>query len=304
MKHIFVVNPAAGKVDREEEIKESLKAFDGRIDYEIYVTKKKGDGREFVKNYLMSHPIDEVYRFYAVGGDGSLHDVVNGAFGFNNAEVAVYASGSGNDFIKNFGAKESFRNLEALIYGEAKKIDLIEVDDKICVNIVSFGFDGEVTFGMQRFKRWPLVSGKMAYSLAAVTSLLFKMNQSFSLKCDNELIFDGKGLLVAVANGHTYGGGFKCAPEARVDDGIMDICLAKKISRLKASGLMSLYKKGEHLKNPKFKDVIVYKRAKSVEIASPKPVAYQIDGETYRKNGLKIKIIPLAISFVIPKTLA
>ena len=301
MKHIFVVNPKAGKINRVEDIKNQLKAYDGRIDYEIYPTKAIGDGISFVREYLNSHSDKEIYRFYACGGDGTLNEVVAGANGHSNVEVAVYACGSGNDFIKNFGNGPEFRSIDALINGEGKKIDLIKVDNKVCVNIVSFGFDGEVTFAMHKFKRWPLVTGRMAYNLAAVTSLLFKMSASFKLEVDDEVVFDGRGLLAAVANGHTYGGGFRCAPEACVDDGIMDICLCKKISRFKASSLMSLYKKGEHLTNPKFKDVIIYKKGKRVKITSTKPVAYQIDGETFRKNSLAIEIEPLAISFVIPK---
>ncbi len=303
MKHIFIINPKAGKVDRVAEITDELKEFDGRIDYEIYVTKSQGDGREYVMKYLDEHDENEKYRFYAVGGDGSLHDVCNGAYGHKNAEVAVYASGSGNDFIKNFGGGAEFKDLNSLINGKAECVDLIRVNDKICVNIVSFGFDGEVTFGMHKFKRWPLVTGRMAYNLAAVTSLLFKMTTVFKCVADDEVMLDGKGLLVAIANGHTYGGGFKCAPEAKVNDGVMDICLVKKISRFKCGALMSLYKKGEHLTSPKLKDVILYKRAKIVEISAPKPVAYQIDGETFRTDKLEIEIIPRAISFVIPEPL-
>ena len=301
MKHIFVINPRAGKVDRVAEISALLKKFNGIIDYEIYATKSQGDAREYVNNYLKEHPENETYRFYACGGDGTLHDVANGAYKYSNAEVAVYASGSGNDFIKNFGDSNGFRDLESLIYGKPQKVDLLRVDDKVCVNIVSFGFDGEVTFAMHRFKRWPFISGKMAYNLGAVSSLLFKMSAPMKITIDDEPFFDGKGLLIAVANGHTYGGGFRCAPKALVNDGILDICFAKKISRFRAGGLMSSYKKGEHLTNPKCKDIIAYRKAKRVKIESNRDVAYQIDGETFRKNGLEIEVLPCAMTFIIPR---
>ena len=303
MKHVFVVNPRAGKIDRVQEITDKLKAFDGKIDYEIYKTKAKGDAREFVRNYLETHDKNEIYRFYAIGGDGTLHDVTNGAYGHENAEVACYASGSGNDFIKNYGNGPEFRDLESLINGKAEKIDLLKVGEKVCINIFNYGFDGEVTFAMHNYKRWPLVSGKMAYDLAAVQCLLFKMNTMMKVTIDDEVVHDGKSLLIAVANGHTYGGGFHCCPEAKVNDGLIDVCLAKKVSRFQAPGLMGLYKKGEHISNPKFENIIIYKKCKKVVIESPKPVAYAIDGETFRDPKIEISILPLALNFVVPAKL-
>lgn len=301
MKHIFIVNPRAGKVDRVEEITNDLEKYKKDYDISIYVTKCRGDAREYVRDFLDSHPKDEIYRFYACGGDGTLHDVVNGAVNHSNAEVACYASGSGNDFVKNFSNPEGFRNLDKTIKGKAHPIDLLKVDDQYSVNIFNYGFDGEVTFAMLKFKRWPLITGTMAYNLAAITSLLFKMNQYLKLTEDNEVIFDRKGLLVAVANGYCYGGGYHCAPEAKVDDGLIDVCLVKRISKFKAAGLMKVYKKGEHIHNDKMGNLIDYRKCKHVVVESSRPVAYAIDGEVYRKQKVKIDIVEKAINFVIPQ---
>jgi diacylglycerol kinase (ATP) len=120
MKHIFVINPKAGRVDRTDEIAKKLHDYDGKIAYEIYVTKSLGDAQLYVRNYLKEHDPKEVYRFYACGGDGTLYDVVNGAYGFPNAEVACVASGSGNDFVKNFHNLDKFRDLDKEIAGTAK----------------------------------------------------------------------------------------------------------------------------------------------------------------------------------------
>lgn len=301
MKHIFVINPNAGKKDRFEEISSLLKKYDGVIEYETYKTTCKGDGREFVKNYLLTHPKDETYRFYAIGGDGSLHDVVNGAYEFPNAEVACYPSGSGNDFIKNFDDHEGFRNLDSLINGHVKKVDLLKANNKVSINIFNYGFDGEVTFKMHRIKKWPLMSGKGAYNVAAFASLLLNMSTKMKITLDEEVIFDDKGLLIAVANGHTYGGGYKCAPESKVDDGLIDVCLIKKISRFKAPSLMSIYKRGEHISNKKLEGKVIYKKCKHVTIESPNPVAYAIDGEVFREKFIDITILPLALNFVLPE---
>ena len=129
------------------------------------------------------------------------------------------------------------------------------------------------------------------------------MNSQMKVTIDDEVVHDGKALLIAVANGHTYGGGYHCAPEAKINDGLIDVCLAKKISRFQASGLMSLYKNGKHVNNPKFKDVLIYKKCKKVTIESPKPVAYAIDGETFRDPKIEISILPLSLNFVVPTKL-
>jgi len=300
MKHIFVINPKAGRVDRTPEISAKLHSYDGKIDYEIYVTKSLGDAQGYVREYLKSHDPKEAYRFYACGGDGTLYDVVNGAYGFANAEVACLALGSGNDFVKNFHDLEAFQNIDREIAGKGKRIDLLKVDDKYCINITNYGFDGEVTFAQLKYKRRPFMNGPRAYKAAALHCFLFKMNQPLKVTADDQVLFDGKGLLVAIANGFCYGGGYHCAPEAKIDDGLIDVCLIKKVGKLKAAGFMKLFRKGEHITSPKTQKYVIYKRAKHVIVESPKPVAYAIDGEVFRKERIEVQMLPSALSFVVP----
>ena len=300
MKHIFVINPKAGKYDKVDEISNALKDIEN-FEYEIYVTKSKGDAKTFVKEYLESHDVNTIYRFYACGGDGTLHDVVNGAYGFKNVEVACYACGSGNDFIKNYKDRvASFSDLRKIIYGTPKEIDLLDVNGDACINILNCGFDGEVTFCMHKLRKLPLIKGPLAYNLAAVSSLLFKMNSYMSLTVDDEKLFEGKSLLAVCANGFCYGGGFYCAPEAKIDDGLMDLCFIKKVSRFKAAGFMKVYKTGKHLQDPKLEPLLIYKKCNRIVIDSNKPIAYAIDGEIFRKNHFDVKMVPKVIKFVVP----
>ncbi len=300
MHHIFVINPKAGRIDRTKEIEEKLHSYDGKISYEIYVTKSLGDAQCFVREYLSTHSKDETYRFYACGGDGTLYDVVNGSAGYPNVEVACVASGSGNDFVKNFHNLEKFRDLDKEIAGTAKKIDLLKVGDKYCINIANYGFDGEVTFAQLKYKRRPFTTGPMAYKKAALHCLLFKMNQYLKLTIDDEVVFEGKGLLVALANGYCYGGGYHCAPEAIIDDGLMDVCLIKAVSRFKAASFMKIFRKGEHITSPKTKNIVIYKKGKKAVVESDHPVAYAVDGEVFTSDRIEVNLLPKAISFVVP----
>lgn len=117
MKHIFLINPAAGKKGNSESIiRPQIEDYCGKngLDYEIYVTKCQGDAQNYCAERAKS---GEALRFYACGGDGTLYEVVNGVFGNPNCEVAVIPMGSGNDFIRLFGTKEQFCNVEAQVTG-------------------------------------------------------------------------------------------------------------------------------------------------------------------------------------------
>ncbi len=301
MRHIFIINPHAGKNNNIDEIINTINNLDASIDKECYLTKGYLDGYNFVKEYCEKCK-DEKLRFYACGGDGTLHEVTNGCIEHKDVEVACLAIGSGNDFVKNFGKIDDFKDINKLVNGTSTTIDLMKVDDKdYCINILNYGFDGEVTFKMLRYKGLPLVSGPMSYNLAVVDSMLFKMSHNIKLTTDDEVVCDGKTLLVAVANGLCYGGGFYCAPRAKIDDGLIDICLVKKVSRFKVASLIKDYKKGKHLENEKLKDLVVYKKCKKVTIESNKPVAYAIDGEVFRKNKVTIEIVPNKLKFIKPK---
>lgn len=302
MKHIFVINPVAGKKDSTGVIKEAVSNKFNSEDCVIYVTKKPLDAWRFVRDYAAAHP-DESLRFYACGGDGTLNEVVNGAVGFQNAAVGCYPSGSGNDFLKYFGKKKDFLDLDALVDGEIVDIDLLRFSDRYVVNILNIGFDADVASKMIKYKRLPLVTGKGAYHLGVIVSLLSKMTHKFKITLDGEPFYEGDGLLCAIANGICYGGGYYCAPEAKVDDGKLDICFVRSLSRPRFIRLIKYYKNGTHLATPKVARYILYKKGAEVVIESPEPVNYAIDGEMGASKRIAIKVEPKAMRFIVPKGL-
>lgn len=110
MKHLIIVNKnSASSSSKDEFIKSVKKAFSS-LDYEIYETPAPKAVISYLKEYLTFHK-DEVVRVYACGGDGTAHEVANGLFGFSNAELAIIPIGTGNDFVKYYGDKEKFLNL-------------------------------------------------------------------------------------------------------------------------------------------------------------------------------------------------
>lgn len=298
MKHIFIVNPAAGQESSFEIIKNSLQKYYGKLDYEIYTTKAKWDAALYIKEWCRAH--SEKVRFYACGGDGTLNEVVNGIAGFKQASMSCYPCGSGNDFVKYYGGKEKFFNIDKLITAPEKSIDLIKVSDRYCINVCHFGFDTCVAKTMIEVKKKKIIGGKHSYSTAVLNAFIKAMKNKCRIKVDGEIINDGDMLLCTIANGRFVGGSFKCAPLAVNDDGFLEVCLVKSVSRLRFLSLMKLYEKGEHLNNKKCKDIIVYRRGRVIELDGPEDFSISVDGEIVDNNHFTIEVMDKAIKFAVP----
>ncbi len=301
MLHIFVMNPKAGKMNPADLLTPPIKAAFASLDdsYEIYITKGRGDATRYVaKKCLQSGGAP--LRFYSCGGDGTLHEVVQGLAAHPNAQLGLIPCGSGNDFIKMLPSELDYFNISAQAKGQTMPVDLLRVGDKYCLNVVNLGLDADAANYMTDFKRLPLVSGPMSYNLGLAKSLLMPLGHKLRLTIDDTEIIDGHFLLTVAANGSFYGGHFKCAPLARIDDGLLDLCLVRKMSRLKISDVIGDYKRGRHLDNPKFRDYIVYRRCSKVSIEAQKEICLCLDGEITRSTQIDIEVLPSALTVSLP----
>lgn len=301
MKYIFIVNPSAGEENNLEKIKKEISNNSLKDDCEIYVTKSLKDGAYYVKTYCEDHKGQEV-RFIACGGDGTLSAVFNAVVGYDFAEVSCYPCGSGNDFVKTFGGTDKFLNIDALLNAKTQKIDLLKIDDMYSNNVVNFGFDTTVALTVNEGREKNGKAGKSLYTLGIIKALAISMKNKFKVYADGELLNpDGIGLLCTLANGQYVGGSFKCAPRAKVNDGLIEVCLVKPISRLSFVSLIDYYTKGKHLDDPKFEKIIVYRQAKKVDVEAPEGFAYSLDGEIIKQNKFTVEIVPEIVKFAIPE---
>lgn len=300
MKHIFILNPAAGKENAKESLAAQLKTAFANVDYEIYETKSRGDAIAYIKNYCESHR--DPVRFYACGGDGTLNEVVNGAVGYAHASVGCIPCGSGNDFVKYYGGKEKFFDLSAQLEATEEEIDLIRVGDRYAVNATHFGFDSCVAKVMMKVRRKKLIGGKRAYTTGIVVALMIAMRNKCRVMVDGQLLNPrGRILLCTLANGQYVGGSFRCAPRSVNHDGLMEVCLVKPVSIFKFLSLMNYYKEGTHLSDPKFKNVLKYCRAAKVEVEAPENFVYSLDGELITQGRFTVETVHRAIRFAVPK---
>ena len=301
MKYVFVVNPHAGEMNAEQAIREAVSALPEAEDCEIYVTKGPGDATDFVKTYLDRHPDADV-RFIACGGDGTVNEVFSGAATRPGVSVTCYPCGSGNDFVKAFGGAEKFRDIPALLRAGTQPLDLLKVGDRWANNVVNFGFDTTVAITINEERKKTGHGNKNAYTKGVVKALLTAMKNDFTVKADGEVLNPaGKALLCTVANAQYVGGSFRCAPRAKTDDGLIEVCLIRPISRLRFVKILKPYTNGEHLDREDMRDIVVYRQAKKVEVDAPLGFAYSLDGEIVYQSHFTVEIVPAALSLAVPE---
>lgn len=292
MEHLFIVNPAAGK-GRTLELIPEIKAYceGNNIDYHIEVTKYPGHATEISREYSEAQPM----RIYSVGGDGTLNEVLNGMAG-SQSSLAAVPSGSGNDFIRSIIGENIPKDLiRSSLEGTQRLIDYARFNDRYFINIASAGFDAEVVYQSNRFKKLPFITGRMAYILGIFSSVLACKNYRMEINVDGRAI-SGKSLLVAVGNGNYYGGGMLALPEAGIDDGLYDICHVEAMNRLKILFLFPKYMKGRH---GTIKGVHFY-RGKKVEITVDSPIPMNLDGEIILERKAVFEIFPKGLRFIVP----
>lgn len=307
MRHVFIVNPVSGKADASGLlVPRIIQAASHRgLDYQILLTEKPGHGVELARQQAEREgPV----RLYACGGDGTLNEVLRGAYGHQNAQVACVPCGSGNDFVRNFGGSEPFLDLENLIQGEAVPMDLIETDQGLAVAICSAGLDAQVAYGIPKFRRLPLCGGSMAYKLSILQAVSGPLGHRLRVCADDEVI-TGDFLMLALCNGSTYGGGFLAAPHACMNDGLLELVLVRKISRLQIARLIGDYQKGLHMQGdqvaPAYRDIIVSWRVRRMclDTLDGKPIVVTRDGECAPYTSLRAQVLPASAQIVLPHSL-
>ena len=309
LKHIFIVNPISGKADAGLYLVPDLieAAKRNEIDYEILVTEYPGHAKELAMDF--AERLDAV-RIYACGGDGTLNEVTEGVWLSKNphAEIACVPCGSGNDFIRNFGTQSDFLNLDALIRGHAVVIDLMRTHRGVSAAICSVGIDADIAYGIPRFRRVPLCGGRMAYNLSILQRLCGKMGRRMLVDLDGRRMEETL-LIATVCNGSYYGGGFCAAPQADLHDGLLDVILVKKISRVHLAGVLAKYKKGEHIDGTEvaapYRSIMQHYRARHVRIqpCDGKSAIVNADGECRREKMLDVQALERAAAFVLPEHL-
>ncbi len=296
MKHLFIINPAAGKKDQTAAYEAKIRpACEARgLDYEIAVSTHPGNCRTLARRAAET---GEEVRLYACGGDGTLNEIVNGAAGFPNAAVTHFAGGSGNDFVKIFTQTEPFRDINALLDEPVTEdFDLIRCGKDLAVNVCSVGFDARIGTDVAKYKKLPFVKGFGAYALSAVVNTVKRVKEHYIVRINGEVI-DGSETLILAANGRYYGGGFHPVPDADPQDGKLDVLLVKGVSRGKVLEVIGKYKDGRYADFP---DLIRHLRADRLSIQCDDVTPVNLDGELRLRKNVDIEVAEEKLRFFHP----
>ena len=298
MKHLFIINPAAGSKDRTADYTAKIeKAFQNRQDaYEIVVSGAPGDCEKLTRQAAQT---GEELRVYACGGDGTLNEVVQGAAGYSNVAVTAYSGGSGNDFTKLFDDPDAFFDIERLLDAQESDFDLIRCNDDYSLNICSVGLDARIGTDVANYKRRPLLQGFRAYAASTVVNVIRGIAEHYVVEIDGEKI-DSEMTMICVCNGRYYGGGFNPVPEADPADGLLDVLLVKKVSRLQVARVIGKYKKGQY---KQLDHLVRHVRTNKLRITCDKPTSVNLDGELRTAQVVDMSIAQEKLRFFYPKGL-
>ncbi|MDR0817143.1 MAG: hypothetical protein LBN35_00735 [Clostridiales Family XIII bacterium] len=320
MKHIFVLNPAAGSGKGVALLPGILAAAGAAgVEYEVHRTVSAGDARNYVRKRIGEAGDDEI-RFYSVGGDGTMNEVLNGIIGHDRTQIAVIPVGTGNDFIRNFENRSEFSDIRKQIDGVPRKVDVLKyslldaegqdtgqaastvslVTSGYALNMLNMGFDAEVVDKVAHIKSG-VIKGTAAYITGVLLVLAKLRTLPITIEADGEVVGSGEYLLTGAANGGYSGGGFYGLPPAKIDDGLLDLLMVRSISRRRFLSMVKMYHDGTHIGAPKFADVLEHRVCREAVFRPEREMVMAIDGEPVTCGGVRINIVPGAVTFSVPK---
>lgn len=284
----FIVNPAAGKGAGKSVFNSLLGELERRgVAYEIVETRGPGHATEAARE--ASTPV-----IVSVGGDGTINEIANGIAG-STKSLGIIPAGSGNDFIKSVGVPHKpLQALQTILQGVTRDVDIGTVrctptrdgggnfEPRLFVNGVGAGFDAAVA---ARTREIPFLSGTALYVVAVLQTLGKYTPPNFRIQFDGSSR-EGRGLLIAVGNGQCAGGGFYLTPDAKVDDGFLDICSVDDKNIFQILSLMPRVMRGKHHNVPGVK----FFKEKKLTISADEQFYVHADGEIVGANVRRVEI--------------
>ena len=280
MRHLFIINPAAGKPETTWQLEEQLRGV--HFPYETAYTRKSGDALRIAR---AAAETGDPVRIYACGGDGTLNEVVNGAAGFDNAAITCVPKGTGNDFLKLFGP-----DYRRLFYD-------LDCNGKLGLDVVCGGVDARIAAGVHRYKDLRFVSGRGAYLLSLAEHVLFRgICRPMEVRM-GDVRYAGPTAIVCICNGRHYGGGFMPVADAMPDDGVLDMLLVGNVGLSTFLRLVGKYAKGRYRDYP---DLIRDFHGQEITWRSDRELVTVVDGEVLRDTAFTVRLSERKVNFFYP----
>ena len=280
----LIVNPIAGGKKGKKLLKTLKKIMahlaERKIEYAVHVAKEHKSSRTKTQELIQNGATDII----AVGGDGTLHEVINGFSNFEKVNLGIIPCGTGNDFAATINLpKDPIKALGIIIDGTPKYTDFMQMPTVRGLNVIGMGLDVDVLVKYNKLKK----KTKFGYTSCLIKSLIKFEYSNFEVQIDNGEKKKLRSFVACVCNGHRFGGGIPICPIASPEDNKLDFVAVNEMKRLKIIGAFIKLKSGKifNLKQT------VYDKAENIKIESDKPCVVNVDGELYENIPFDVQIV-------------
>jgi diacylglycerol kinase (ATP) len=291
-KTCIILNPSAGSVRDLDDIAARLARLPNA---EVRLTNKPGSAARFARTAIGKGRETII----AAGGDGTLNEVINGiGENLGAARVGLLPLGTGNDFARSLSLPVDLEAaIDVILAGETRAVDLVRVtsdDVRYFVNVSAGGFSGLVDEKLtpEMKKTW----GPLAYLRSAAAALPELRAYRTTLAFDNAESLMLELYNVVVANGRYVAGGMLIAPEASIDDGLLDVVLIPKRPAPELALVVAQIALGTHLSS----DAVIHRRAAKLTVNSKPGMWFNVDGELVGNEPATFEVVPRALRFIAP----
>lgn len=287
-EYLLILNPMSGRGKGKRVYPELVRKLRSRLrSVDVQLTERPGHARE-----IAAHFRDEYQVIIAAGGDGTVHEVVNGMMG-GKAALAVIPIGSGNDFVKMLHLPlNPEAAIQTIVENHRMRVDVGKAGDRYFPNGLGLGFDAWVVRESMKVKH---LRGFLIYLYSVLKTAFLFHNQTVELEIDGKRS-QHEIFLIAVGNGKAMGGGFYLTPQADIQDGLLDVCLIHALTKKDIFLNLPKATKGEHLSMPQ----VEMFRTSRLKVFAPEGIAVHADGELLgmELTELEISLLPAALEVI------
>jgi diacylglycerol kinase (ATP) len=291
MKTCVILNPNAGSVNEEQELRSALHRLG---DIQLRITQRPGHAKPLAQAALE----DGCELVVAVGGDGTVNEVINGlAPNFSQVCFGAIPLGTGNDFVRSISIPQDVQAaVDVLVAGQTKVLDVVRVTSdgvRYFINVSSGGFSGLVNEKLtdEMKQSW----GPLAYLRAAAEAVPDLTDYHTTIAFDEEDLQENKIYSLVVANARYVAGGIPIAPQARLDDGLLDVVIVPAASMPQLAILAPLILLGRHLDS----ELVTFRRARKVKVASRPGMWFNVDGELVGNEPATFEVVPRTLEVIV-----
>ena len=279
----IIVNPiAGGKSGRK--IKKTLSTVEkylqkNKIEYKVFPSKYKGHA-QILTDEVINSGADNII---VMGGDGTIHEVINGFSNFDNVSLGIIPCGTGNDFVSSLNIPlDPITALEIILNGNTKFVDYMQMPTVRGINIIGMGIDVDVLVKYSKLKN----KNKLGYAWCLIKTLMNFEYSNFKATVDG-VEKEYCSFIAAIANGKQYGGGIEICPPANPLDSNMDFLVVNQIPKNKILGKLIKLLGGKIMSFPETEHIT----CKKIKIETPTPYTIQVDGELYNDIPFEVELI-------------